>query len=361
MSRILVVYGTTDGHTAKIAEFVATTLRSGGFLADIAEASDAPMPDGYGAVIVAASVHAGGYQRSVARWVRAAVPLLQERATAFVSVCLGVLQHDAAVDSELDSMRQRFLTQTGWRPDDAKIVAGALLYTQYGWLKRCAMKRIASKAGGDTDTSRDFEYTDWNDLRTFVTEFAGKNASRMDTVPHGSGDIGATVPVRQSLARRVVRASLGTTLVLHGLANAVLPMRAIDAVEPGVWGPAAGALYVGAIAGFVAAGLAVLGVRPLRRLESSLAIAAGLCALVAQVILRSGDLWVGVVLSLTLPAMVLLWSFKESSRSRMQARRRHIVGNVVGLVFLAWVALAAGLWPQYGTWGATASEWRLAR
>ena len=33
------------------------------------------------------------------------------------------------------------------------------------------MKRIVAKAGGGTDTTRDYEYTDWNDLRVFAHEF----------------------------------------------------------------------------------------------------------------------------------------------------------------------------------------------
>jgi len=33
------------------------------------------------------------------------------------------------------------------------------------------MKRIAAKAGGDTDTSRDYEYTDWNALSRFTVQF----------------------------------------------------------------------------------------------------------------------------------------------------------------------------------------------
>jgi len=33
------------------------------------------------------------------------------------------------------------------------------------------MKRIVRKAGGDIDTSRDYEYTDWDDLRRFAGEF----------------------------------------------------------------------------------------------------------------------------------------------------------------------------------------------
>jgi menaquinone-dependent protoporphyrinogen oxidase len=179
MSRILVVYGTTDGHTSKIATFVATTLRSRGVVVDLFEASQAPAPGGYEAIVVAASVHAGGYQRSVAKWITDTRPALAERPTAFISVCLGVLQHQAAVDAELASIRQRFLTQTGWQPERTKIVAGALPYTHYGWLKRYVMRRIVRKAGGDTDTSRDFEYTDWDDLRTFVNEFADAHAARL--------------------------------------------------------------------------------------------------------------------------------------------------------------------------------------
>lgn len=33
------------------------------------------------------------------------------------------------------------------------------------------MKRIAAKAGGATDTSRDYEYTSWVELRAFAERF----------------------------------------------------------------------------------------------------------------------------------------------------------------------------------------------
>ncbi len=56
----------------------------------------------------------------------------------------------------------------------SRIVAGAVPYTQYNWLKKWVMKRVVAKAGGDTDTTRDYEYTDWDDLRAFAREFAGR-------------------------------------------------------------------------------------------------------------------------------------------------------------------------------------------
>lgn len=59
-----------------------------------------------------------------------------------------------------------------------KAVAGALLYTRYGWLKRWIMRRIVRKAGGDVDTTRDYEYTDWIALRELARRFAARLARR---------------------------------------------------------------------------------------------------------------------------------------------------------------------------------------
>jgi menaquinone-dependent protoporphyrinogen oxidase len=175
MKRVLILYGTTDGHTAKIAGVLGSTLtqmgciahviRAGGSLRDIS-------PDSYDAVFVAASVQAGRYQKTVRRWVRLHHELLQARPAAFVSVCLAVLQHQPAVDQRLREMVAAFSTETGWRPEQVKQVAGALPYTRYGWLKKRLMRRIARKAGGGTDIGKDYEYTDWNDLRTFAHTFA---------------------------------------------------------------------------------------------------------------------------------------------------------------------------------------------
>ena len=112
---------------------------------------------------------------------------LNARPTGFVSVCLGVLQHDAAVDRTLQTIMSRFLAETGWQPVVTKQVAGALPYTRYNWFIRLVMKRIAAKAGGDTDTTRDYESTDWEDLRSFTEQFgflAGRHApaSTQETV-----------------------------------------------------------------------------------------------------------------------------------------------------------------------------------
>jgi menaquinone-dependent protoporphyrinogen oxidase len=191
MLHILVLYGTTDGQTAKIGQFLGDVLRAEGVSADVRDArTTAPAPDGYDAVIVAASVHAGGYQRPVRRWVREHAHALNGKPSAFVSVCLGVLQREPTVHQELAAILNRFVTLTGWRATITKSVAGALPYSRYNWVKRWAMVRIVRKAGGDTDTSRDYEYTDWEDLRSFASDFLRLVRGRTATEAVGHAAVG---------------------------------------------------------------------------------------------------------------------------------------------------------------------------
>jgi len=86
---VLILYGTTEGHTRSVAEALARSLRLSDDRVHVIDAAAGdPDPSTYGAVIVAASVHAGGYQAAVQRWVRRHSTELAARPTAFVSVCV---------------------------------------------------------------------------------------------------------------------------------------------------------------------------------------------------------------------------------------------------------------------------------
>jgi menaquinone-dependent protoporphyrinogen oxidase len=182
MSRILIVYGTTEGHTGLVANAIAETLTTNGFSVDVSLAGTVdPAPRDYAGIVVAASVHGGRYQKPVGEWLRAHAREFGARPTAFISVCLGVLQKDPKVAADLDAIVHRFVDPAGWRPTIVKQVAGALLYSRYGFFKRWIMKGIAGHAGGDTDTSRDYDYTDWSDLEQFAGEF-GRRVSASQEV-----------------------------------------------------------------------------------------------------------------------------------------------------------------------------------
>ena len=173
MNRILVLYGTTEGQTAKIAREIAVRLVQAGAPADLIRAGPAdPSPSDYAGIIVAASMHVGGYQKPVQKWLRAHVGEFGAKPSAFVSVCLAIQSKQEKSRAEAALIPRRFVDEIGWHPQVIKVFAGALPYSRYNPLIRWIMKRIAKAEGGDTDTTRDYEYTDWRDVREFADRFA---------------------------------------------------------------------------------------------------------------------------------------------------------------------------------------------
>jgi menaquinone-dependent protoporphyrinogen oxidase len=173
--KFLLVYGTTEGQTRKVAGFVADQLAQRGHTARVVNAMDetAPAvdPSEFDAVIIAASIHAGHYQSAVVHFVNGHLAAISERPNAFLSVSLAAASEDADDVQGLERCLAAFTQQTGWTPRYIHHVAGAFRYTSYDFLKRWAMKYIAHRKGAPTDTSRDHELTDWADLALFVASF----------------------------------------------------------------------------------------------------------------------------------------------------------------------------------------------
>lgn len=172
MAHVLVLYGTTEGQTRKIAAEIADALRDRGHSAERVDSTtfNGPLPvNAFDGVIVGASVHSGHHQDAVVRVVTDNRAALSRLPTAFYSVSLAVL--DEPHHEEAWAYVRRFLEETGWTPDLTETFAGALRYTKYGFVKRFIMKQISKRQGRPTDTSRDFEFTDWTRVDRFVDRF----------------------------------------------------------------------------------------------------------------------------------------------------------------------------------------------
>jgi menaquinone-dependent protoporphyrinogen oxidase len=177
MKPILVLYATREGQTRRIAEHIAESIRAHGResqLAEVATAQEPALTD-YGAVILAASVHLGKHEREMVQFVREHRDALQKLPTVFLSTSMAEAAAEQGPESRRDQAHaeaeqriEEFFAATGFRTNLYKAVAGALLYTQYNWLVRLVMKQISKSEGVSTDTSRDYEYTDWVDLDRFI-------------------------------------------------------------------------------------------------------------------------------------------------------------------------------------------------
>ena len=183
MTKILIGYGTTEGQTARIAEYIADVIRGQGHEAqvlDLKRSKDVPL-DGTDAVVIGGSIHMGKHEESVGDFVRKNRGALEHLPSAFFSVSL-------AAHGDMENARayvENFEQQTGWRPTQVGYFGGALLYRQYGLIKRLMMKKIVRDKPGNLslDTSRDHEYTEWDDVRRFAEDFLRRLVSEdEDTV-----------------------------------------------------------------------------------------------------------------------------------------------------------------------------------
>ena len=171
---ILILYGTLEGQTAKIAERITAIIRNKGHQVDLLSASLLPdnfSVDHYDAAIIGGPIHMGRYPEPVKKFVTSHCEWLNRAPSAFFTVCMAVNSQHEKSRKEAVRYRDNFIAQSGWHPALLEIFAGAVKYTQYNLITRLIMKWISKREGGSTDTSRDHEYTDWVSVERFAENF----------------------------------------------------------------------------------------------------------------------------------------------------------------------------------------------
>jgi menaquinone-dependent protoporphyrinogen oxidase len=180
-----IFYATREGHGKRVAEHIAERLRAQRFDVDVCNVKNSPElidTQPYQLAFVIASVHLGHHEREILRFVKSHRADLVRLGAPFLSLTLSEAgAEDSAAPTEkrklaaADAQRMIdvFVQETGWRPAYMLPVAGALTYSKYNFIIKLIMKAIARRAGGPTDTSRDYEFTDWVALDRFVLARVG--------------------------------------------------------------------------------------------------------------------------------------------------------------------------------------------
>ena len=169
-------FASTEGQTALIAITLAEILHGHGL---DSQAIDVSTPEAEAidwtrvrGALVGASLHIGRHQKTAARFVHAHAVQLNAVPSAFFSVCLSAASKNANEVVEADRIAHAFPAAHGWKPSIVRAIAGRLAYREYNFLIRFIIKRIAKKEGGPTDTSRDHELTNWEDVERLGHELA---------------------------------------------------------------------------------------------------------------------------------------------------------------------------------------------
>ncbi len=177
-----VFFATSEGQTRRIAERLAAVLHDLGF---DSRAIDVAGPDAarldwtkVQGALVGASLHAGTHQKAADRFVRAHAFDLNAVASAFFSVSLSAASKNQHEVDAAANLARAFPAARGWKPVTIVSVAGRLAYREYGFFIRWVMKRIARKEGAPTDTSRDYELTNWTQVEQLAREMAHRLRTR---------------------------------------------------------------------------------------------------------------------------------------------------------------------------------------
>jgi menaquinone-dependent protoporphyrinogen oxidase len=184
MNRLPVFYATSEGHTRRIAETIASVLREKGFESEPVSLSDSHASPDWSTIVgavVGASLHAGRHQKSAENFVRREVRSLNDRPSAFFSVSLSAGSRNPTEVAAARDIAARFVRAAEWEPRRVACFPGKLAYTQYGFFSRWFMRRIAAREGGPTDTSRDHDLTDWTAVREFARNVADDARRSMQT------------------------------------------------------------------------------------------------------------------------------------------------------------------------------------
>jgi menaquinone-dependent protoporphyrinogen oxidase len=173
MHRVAIVINTRYGQTEKIALSLRQKMLP--FCAQvhvfrIDNPADSMRIDlnHYDLVIIGAPVYVQKFSSELQQWVRTFSAALHSKTCALYTVSGNAADPRPGARAADDMLLRKFMNETGLLPAFVASFGGAIHFTKYNFLVRWMMKSISKKAGGSTDTSRDHELTDWNEVDGFV-------------------------------------------------------------------------------------------------------------------------------------------------------------------------------------------------
>lgn len=165
-----IFYLSNDGQTKKIAENLAIEFEHCEIfsLREKKEISTQELAQ-FDCIIVGASIRYGHFDPLLDSFIRQHCDLLNHKKTAFFSVNLTARKPNRNTP-ETNVYTRKLLARIAWKPSFVAVFAGALRYPRYGWLDKIMIRFIMTITGGETDTSKEYEYTDWEKVRSFGVE-----------------------------------------------------------------------------------------------------------------------------------------------------------------------------------------------
>ncbi|MGY3571141.1 menaquinone-dependent protoporphyrinogen IX dehydrogenase [Vibrio paucivorans] len=170
--KALFLYSSREGQTKKILHYIEEELSE--FECEVVDLHSVDRVDftQYDRVLIGASIRYGHFNKKLYQFIENNVEQLKQNKVAFFCVNLTARKEDQGKDTpEGSAYIKTFLTKSAWQPELIGVFAGALYYPRYKWFDRVMIRFIMTMTGGETDTNKEVEYTNWKKVSLFAKKF----------------------------------------------------------------------------------------------------------------------------------------------------------------------------------------------
>lgn len=168
MSKILIIYSTTDGHTVEICQRLRQVIEKQAHRVVLKSIIDEPNVDikPFDKIVLGASVRYGKHGKHIHEFIRRNEQILASKPNAFFSVNVVARKPDKN-RPETNPYLKKFLKQISWQPRELAVFAGKIDYPRYRFWDRLMIRLIMWMTKGPTDPKTVIEYTNWKQVETF--------------------------------------------------------------------------------------------------------------------------------------------------------------------------------------------------
>ena len=161
--RNIFIYSTSNGQSLKICNAINKNKES--LIIDIDKIKTVELSK-FDQIIIGASVKYGDHNKKIYDFIKNNKILLETKKTGFFSVNATARKSEKN-KPETNPYVIKFLKKTNWTPDNIGVFAGKIDFPNYNFLEKYIIKVIMWITNGPTDTSKTFEFTDWEDVKKF--------------------------------------------------------------------------------------------------------------------------------------------------------------------------------------------------
>ena len=165
-----IIYSSTDGQTKKICEVIKQYLsnKEEHELISIDNISNVNL-ENFDNIIIGASIRYGKHNPKILRFVKKNFQFIQTKKNVFFSVNV-VARKQGKDTPDTNPYIQKFLKKTKWRPGKLGVFAGKVDYPKYNFFNKQIIKFIMFITKGPTDTKKTYEFTNWENVKSFAKE-----------------------------------------------------------------------------------------------------------------------------------------------------------------------------------------------